>query len=111
MEQKDERRNSFRMPFNAEVICSVNGDSFHGKVADLSATGLFIKTNERPSTTSKCDIEIVINGEHSCLRIEKISGIVVRCVEHGVGIQFNNRLEWIALIPIYFHKLKEELMD
>jgi len=49
--------------------------------------------------------------EYSCLRIEKIRGLVVRCAEHGAGVQFNNRLERIALIPIYFHKLKEELLD
>ncbi len=111
MKQKVERRKSFRMPFNAEVICSVNGNDFQGTVGDLSVTGLFMKSTECPPTASKCNIDIVISGEHSSLRIEKIRGIVVRYVEHGIGIQFDNRLEWIALIPIYFHKLKEELWD
>ncbi len=109
MEQKNERRKSFRMPFNTEVICSVNGNDFQGIVSDLSVSGLFMKITECPPTASKCNIDIVINGKHSCLRIEKLKGVVVRCDEYGVGIQFDDRLEWIALVPIYFYRLQEEL--
>ncbi len=110
MEKKIDRRQSFRMPCNREVICRVNGNDFQGRIYDLSATGLFMKTTECPSVASKCDIEIVINGKHSCLRIEKIKGVVIRRVENGVGIQFDDRLEWLALVPIYFHKIQKELI-
>jgi len=70
-----------------------------------------MKTTEYPPTASKCDIEIIINGDHSRLRIDKLRGTVIRCDARGVGIQVDNRLEWLALVPIYFNKMKEELMD
>ena len=108
MEKKIDRRESFRMPFNAEVICHVNKKYFLGTVRDLSITGLFMKTTDCPPTASKCDIEIVLRGDHSRLRIDKLKGIVIRCEEGGVGIQFDDRLEWVALVPIYFHKMQEE---
>jgi len=110
MEKKLDRRQSFRMPCNTEVICHVNENDFQGTICDLSVTGLFMNTTECPPIASKCDIEIVIPGDHSCLRIEKIKGVVIRRVEYGVGIQFDDRLEWIALVPIYFHKIQKELI-
>ena len=111
MEQKVERRKSFRMPFNADVICYIDGNNFQGTIRDLSVSGFFMTTTKCPPTTSKCDIEIVLNGDHSRLKIDKLKGTVVRCNEQGIGIQFANRLEWVALVPIYFHKIQEQLMD
>jgi hypothetical protein len=111
MTENIERRKSFRLPFNAETICHVNGKDFHGITRDLSVGGLFMETTERPPTSSKCNIEIVVPGDHSCLRIEKIKGVVMRHAEDGVGIQFDDRLEWIALVPICFHKMYEQLTD
>ncbi len=108
MGEKVERRKSFRMPISTKAICRVNENTFHGTIYDVSVTGLFMETAEGPPTSSKCDIEIVFPGDHSCLRIEKIKGVVTRRVEHGVGIKFDHRLEWIALVPIYFHKMQEE---
>ena len=109
MEQKAERRKSFRMPFNAEVICHVNENVFRGKTRDLSASGLFMETTKCPPTGSECKIEIVLNGDHSRLTIDEVSGIAKRCDGRGVGIEFDARLEWVALVPIYFHKLQEQL--
>jgi len=109
MEQKVERQRSFRMPFNAEIICYTDGDEFQGTIRDLSVSGLFMETAHCPPTDSKCGIEIVINGDHSRLTIDKLSGLVVRCEERGVGIEFYDRLEWVALVPIYFHKIQEQL--
>ena len=108
MKNKAERRRSFRMPFNTEIICHVNENVFRGTTIDLSVSGLFMVTTECPPTGSECKIEIVLNGDHSRLTIDKLSGIVKRCDERGVGIEFDDRLEWVALVPIYFHKLQEQ---
>jgi len=105
---KVERRKSYRLPMRTKVICRVNGNTFQGTICDVSVTGLFMEIVEGPPTSSKCDIEVVFPGDHSCLRIEKIKGVVTRRVDHGVGIKFDHRLEWIALVPIYFHKMREE---
>lgn len=109
MEQKVECQRSFRMPFNAEVICRVDGDEFHGTIRDLSVSGFFMETTKCPPTASKCDLEIVLKGGHSRLRIDQLGGCVIRCDERGVGIEFDDRLEWVALVPIYCHKLQEQV--
>jgi hypothetical protein len=111
MEEKIERRKSFRLPFNAETVCHVNGKDFHGITRDLSVGCLFMETTERPPTSSKCNIEIVVPGDHSCLRIDKIKGVVMRHAEDGVAIQFDDLLEWVALIPILCIKSHERLTD
>jgi hypothetical protein len=111
MKQKVECKRSFRMPFNAEVICHVDKNEFQGTMRDLSVSGFFMETTEGPLTGSKCYIEIVINGGHSRLTIDRLSGLVKRCDEHGVGIAFDDRLEWVALVPIYFHKIQEQLTN
>ena len=111
MKNPTERRKSFRMPFNAEIICHVNENTFRGKTSDISVSGLFMETTECPPAGSKCKIEIVLNGDNSRLTIDKLTGIAKRCGKRGVGIEFDDRLEWVALVPIYFHKLQEQLID
>lgn len=102
MEQKAEFQRSFRMPINAEVVCSVNGDEFHGKVRDMSSTGFFMETTICPPIGSKCDILIFLNGDHSQLKIDNLGGIIKRCDDRGVGIELEDQFEWVALVPIYF---------
>lgn len=106
-----EDREAYRMPFSAKVICCVNENDFCGTTDNISATGLFMEAIESPPAASKCSVEIVIAGHHSCLRIEKIKGVIIRREKLGVGIRFNDRLEWIALVPIFFQKMKEELAE
>ena len=103
---KDERRESFRMPFIVPVLCCFNGSVCRGTMSNLSVTGFFMKAVESPPIGSECDIEIVINGEHSSLRIDKLKAIVVRSGDNGVGFQFEDLLEWIALVPVYSQKME-----
>ena len=107
MEENMERRKSFRMPFNAEVFCRTNELEYHGVVKNLSSAGFFMKCDEYPPVDAQCNVEIVIKGNHSRLRIDDLKGQVVRCTQNGIGISFINRLEWVALIPIYYHKMQE----
>jgi len=109
MEQKAKRQRSFRMPFNAVVLCYTDDDEFQGTIRDLSVSGLFMETTRCPPTDSKCSIEIVIHGDHSRLTIDLLSGRVIRRDERGVGIEFDKRLEWVALVPIYYYKMQEQL--
>ena len=102
MEQKVEQQRSFRMRLNKKVVCRVNGDEFQGKVRDMSSTGFFMETTIYPPIGSKCNIQILLNGDHSRLQIDKLVGIIKRCDARGVGIEFDARLEWVALLPIYF---------
>lgn len=111
MKKNVDRRKSFRFPLNAQVVCHVNGTVFRGSVSDLSICGLYMSTSEQPPVTSKCDLEIVLHGDHSCLTIHELAGFVLRSDEQGVAIKFVDRLEWVALIPICFHKMQEQILD
>lgn len=102
MNQTDEQQRSFRMQLNAEVICSMNGDDFQGKVRNMSSTGFYMESAQCPPTGSTCNIQIYLYGAHSRLMIDELRGTVKRSDEHGVGIELDDRLEWVALVPIYF---------
>jgi len=111
MGQSVERRKSFRFPFNTKVFCHINEKVYQGTIRELSITGLYMNTPDNPPTSSICDLEIVLQGDHSCLTIHEVAGVVLRSDEDGVGIQFNERLEWVALLPICFHKVHEHALD
>jgi hypothetical protein len=107
MDESMERRKSFRMPFTAEVFCRTEGQNYHGIVKNLSSAGFFMKAADYPPVDMRCEVEIVIRGNHSKLRIDELKGQVIRHNESGVGVKFIDRLEWVALIPIYYHKMQE----
>ncbi len=107
MEKGVERRKSFRMPFNAEVNFYTNGENFRGVIQNLSCTGFFMKTGVQPPEAIESEIEIVMSGKHSRLKIDHLKGRVIRSEASGVGVEFAGRLEWVALIPIYYNKVQE----
>jgi hypothetical protein len=86
MDQSVEHRDSFRLPFTSKVICHV----------------------DTIDKNYKCDIEIILEGKHSQLSIKNLSGRIIRNDDDGVAVRFDERLEWFALVPLYFHKLREE---
>lgn len=109
MDQPVERRVSFRLPFVSKVICFVNETetNFFGTLRDMSISSLFMETDNYPDIGDTCNIDIVFEGESSRLKIENVKGSIVRSDEDGVAIRFDDRLEWFALVPLYFHKLRE----
>ena len=113
MDQSDERRNSFRLPFMSKVVCHVDmiDKNYRGTLRDLSTTGFFMETDDCPQVYYKCNIEIILEGEHSRLVIDNLSGSIIRNDDGGVGVRFDERLEWFSLVPFYFNKLREDLTD
>jgi hypothetical protein len=103
MDSVIERRESFRMPFSVEVICHVDdpGRKCSGKLRDLSISSLFMETDDCPHVDSKCTVDIILHGNHSSLKIEKVRGTVKRCDSDGVAVYFDERLEWLAVVPLY----------
>jgi len=108
MSQPAERRESFRMPFVTEVICSVDelNKKYWGSLRDLSITSLFMEAEDCPDVGVKCSIEIILEGKHSRLEIKNIGGNIVRNDGDGVAVCFDERLEWFALVPLYYQKLR-----
>jgi len=111
MDQSDERRNSFRLPFTSMVTCHVEviNKKYRGTLRDMSTTGFFMEIGDCPQVYYKCNIEIILEGEHSRLVIDNLRGSIIRNDEDGVGVRFDEPLEWFSLVPFYFHKLREQL--
>lgn len=109
MDKSVNRRTSLRLPFAARVICRVDGreQPCYGTLRDISITSLFVEFGDFPSSGQNCMLDIVLEGNHSHLRLGGIAGRVVRIDDEGVAIAFKERLEWFGLVPLYFHKGRE----
>lgn len=105
----NDRRESMRLPFASKVICTIEGveEPCYGNLRDMSITSLYMETRSFPKAGRKCVIDIVLTGKHSRLRLEQIAGHVIRIDDDGAAISFDERLEWFALVPLYFHKGRE----
>lgn len=110
MDQSVEHRDSFRLPFTSKVICHVDtiDKKYRGTLRDMSMSGFFMETDDCPRVDDKCDIEIILEGKHSQLRIESLSGSIIRNTDDGVAVRLDELLEWFSLVPLYFHKLREQ---
>jgi len=107
VQKLEERRVSVRMLFVSKVACRMAeiDRQITGQFRDISINGLFMEMNDRPEVGQECVIAVILEGEHSRLIIEDIAGVIVRRTEKGVGVRFDQRLEWFALIPLYLKKM------
>lgn len=110
--EREDKRKSFRMFFEAEVICFMHGKDhlIKGVVRDLSASGIYLNTYDNHEVTGQCNLQLILNGKHSRIDITNISGEIVRSDINGLAISFDNPFEWVALIAIYGNKMKKQNM-
>ncbi len=108
MDLINNRRETFRMPFIAEVICRGHeGEEIcTGTLRDISSLGLYLETLDRPDIGSFCECEIILMGKASRLVMDRIKADVARHDFDGIALHLHDRLEWIAVVPIFFHKMK-----
>lgn len=109
MQKIDDRRDSVRMPFSPRAYCELKdgGKEFCGTIRDISMLSLFIMFEGDNDLSGNCDIQIVLEGQHSELEINNLSGKIVRVDNDGVAIRLDERLEWFAVVPLYFRKLTD----
>ncbi len=67
----------------------------------MSLGGCFIEWEHFLEIPERCELDIVLPGEHSSLKLEGITGVVVRSDENGVAVHFDSRLEWFSLVSAY----------
>lgn len=105
MRNRNERRSAFRMDVVSKAICRlIAGDQvITGPIKDISILGLYMEADERPDVGSGFDVEIVLNGRHSQMVLGSMSGKVARIDDGGLAITFDERFEWFAMVPLYFH--------
>ena len=100
MEQSSERRKSNRLPAPFEITCYLRAGKYSclGTLKDLSLCGCYIGCDSFVHLSQACEVDIVLQGKNSLLKIEGIKGEVIRCDENGVAIQFKDRMEWFPLL-------------
>ncbi len=106
MKSSKERRATFRMDVVSKAMCRLtSGDLvISGPIKDISIAGLYMETDQRPGIGSSFDVEIILNGKYSEMTIGSMSGKIVRTDDNGLAITFDERFEWFAMVPLYFHK-------
>jgi len=105
MEHRSERRAAFRMDVLSKAVCRLIDEDqvISGPLKDISILGLYVETDQRPDIGSGFDLEIVLNGRYSQMVLGSMSGKVVRHDKGGLAITFDERFEWFAMVPLYFH--------
>ncbi len=102
----EERRHSYRMANISKASCTLFDESsrFQGTLKNLSRTGFMVETDGQPSVSNEYGIEIVLEGDHSRLVVDKLKGVVTRQEEDGVAVEFSETFEWLVLVPIFYQE-------
>lgn len=105
MKPGKERRDAFRMDVVSKAVCRLSSgdEEVSGIICDISIAGLFMETDTKPPVAEKYDVEITLSGKTSHMVIKNMSGSVVRTDDNGLAIQFDDRFEWFAMVPLYFN--------
>ena len=102
----DEKRKLIRLPFTPRAYCQLQdgGREFAGVIRDVSLLSLYMELEGSEDLTGECDIQIVLEGKHSEMEINNLSGYIIRSDEKGLAIRFDEPFEWIAVVPALFKK-------
>ncbi len=105
MKQGKERRAAFRMDVVSKAVCylKAEGVMISGPIKDISIAGLYVETHQRPEPGTAFEVEIVLSGKHSQMILGSMTGKVVRTDDRGLALTFDERFEWFAMVPLYFH--------
>ncbi len=105
MNALNERRKAARLKVNSSIKCflKVVDGEYSGLLRDMSVTGLYMKLKDPGQPTGTCEVEIVLDGDNSRLKIE-CQGNIVRHDEEGVAVHFHSRLEWFPIVATYFQR-------
>ncbi|MGV1100721.1 PilZ domain-containing protein [Thiovibrio sp. JS02] len=99
---KPNKRKRSRLALHTEVTVGTgNQKVLRAMSKDISMNGLFILSEERIPVGAVCGIEITVSGKSSNLRI-RAKGIISRHAPDGMGIQFQDDLEWWPVLEDYF---------
>jgi len=101
----EDRRESFRMMDLSRAACYLINDTdrHEGTLRNLSVDGFFLETTAKPDLMQTYEIEIVLEGTHSRLIVDNLSGVVTRNEKDGSAVEFSEKFEWLVLAPIFYH--------
>ncbi|NOX34433.1 MAG: PilZ domain-containing protein [Deltaproteobacteria bacterium] len=89
----DERRKHSRVGFTTaiQILLEVNGKEINckGSSRDLSLKGIFISTDKKFPSGTKCSIKVCLTGTIDKIEL-LMKGTVVRITDNGMGIVFDS---------------------
>lgn len=105
MNRFHERRVAFRMDVLSKAICRLTSEAetISGPIKDISIAGLYLQTTDKPAVDSRFDVEIILTGKHSEMVLGSMTAVIARHDDNGLAIRFDERFEWFAMVPLYFH--------
>lgn len=104
MDPAEDRRRRLRIPFETRAhLWFLNLESpVPACMKNISMNGIFVETEEKFDLHTPCHVEVIIEAANSRLTMET-RGFVSRLDSAGMGIQFENDMEWLALFSIFEH--------
>jgi len=82
-----DERNKSRVVFHVNASIGYNNHTINGDVENLSTSGMFLNTKENIPLDTDVEVSIYLSGTTSELSL-KISGVVVRKDQKGIGVNF-----------------------
>jgi hypothetical protein len=96
-----ERRKRVRVSFRTQVILTAGSDIFiDANSMDISMNGLYLETDTKVPLETPCNLKIIIKGQSNTLTMD-MKGKIARLDDIGIGVEFDNDLEWWAIFAIY----------
>lgn len=92
--EKNLNRNSRRLPYFEEVYFSMRDKLVQGFIINLSETGIFINSHDKPEMNDEITMTFSPPGKSSFL---KVKGVVVRNGQDGFGVEFRDGLDYSIL--------------
>jgi hypothetical protein len=87
MDNLDSKRKHSRRNYDADVIFSINYNSYFGEIKDISLSGAFISLDNMPVVEHDDEVQVTI--PYASLKKDiTLRGRVTRYAENGVGIEF-----------------------
>lgn len=95
-----------RLPFTPQAFVQLQDDGreFAGVIRDISLLSLYMEVEDAEQHTGECDIQIVLEGEHSEIEINNLRGYIIRSDPKGLAIRFEEPFEWMSIVPALFSK-------
>ncbi len=100
----NEKRKRLRLNYTTQVLLTLKDtdETIDATLTDISMNGMHVNASKELPLDTKCDIKIILTGKGSTLTLE-IPGLIARSGNDGLGIHFQNDMEWWPIFSMY-HK-------
>ena len=90
------------LPARMETISSKQKYTFALKTRDISASGVFVQTEERFPEGTRCQLEMIVPSDRikkltGAQSLIKVEGVVVRSTSDGIAICFDGDCQIMGL--------------